>query len=92
MHKVQQLVPMSSTSDALPLLARSSLAIPPFPVGPLLPREPCHLSIRQNAAARSHALHSFRGQAGRAELRGPGLHRAHARRTVRVQTFLASHV
>jgi hypothetical protein len=27
-------------SDVLPLLARFSLAIPPFPVGPLLPREP----------------------------------------------------
>jgi hypothetical protein len=62
------------------------------PCGPPFPREPFQLSIRQNAAARSHALPSFRGQAGHAELRGPGLHRAQARRIVRVQIFPTSHV
>jgi hypothetical protein len=58
----------------------------------MVPHESFQLFIRQNVAARSHALHLFRGQAGRAELRGPGLHRAHARRIVRVQIFPMSHV
>jgi hypothetical protein len=78
--------------DTLPLLARSSIAVPPFPVRPLLPREPCQLSIRQNAAAHSHALHSFRGQAGSTEWRGSGLYRAHARGIVRKQIFRTSHL
>jgi hypothetical protein len=36
------------------------------------------------------SLYSFRGQAGRAELRWPGLHLTHAWRIVRVQIFSTS--